>query len=450
MRRLVVVLVVSSVLGGVPAASGAVVGGPPAGTPVMSGAQPDFNGDGLADLVTGIPGEDVGGATNAGAVSVIYGSAPVLSGGSDLFSQNSAAAAGSAESGDRFGSAVAVGDFDGDGFTDAAVGAPGEDVFAVVDAGAINVLYGSGAGLSGAGGQVFTQDTAGVAGSAERGDRLGSALASGDFDADGFADLAAGVPGENVFAISNGGAVNVLYGSADGLTGSGSQLFTQDSPDVNGSVEAGDGFGAALATGDFSLDGFVDLAVGSPAEDVFGATDAGMANLLAGSVTGLAGGPGNDAYTQNLVGVGGRAEAGDGFGRALAAFKILGTGDALVIGAPGEDVGAVADAGLIYIFTGGALWIFTENTPGIPGSAEPGDRFGDSLAAGRLGAGGVEDLAIGAPGEGPGAGAVIVINGGTAELDPATVNLLVDQDSPGVVGTSEAGDSFGDAVAASR
>jgi hypothetical protein len=62
-----------------------------------------------------------------------------------------------------------------------------------------------------------------------------------DFDNDGFADLAVGVAGENLGAIGNGGAVNVLYGSAIGLTGAGSQRFTQDSPGVPGVAEPGDG-----------------------------------------------------------------------------------------------------------------------------------------------------------------------------------------------------------------
>jgi FG-GAP repeat len=83
-----------------------------------------------------------------------------------------------------------------------------------------------------------------------------------DFNDDGFADLAVGVVGENLGAISNGGAVNVLYGSATGLTGAGSQLFTQDSSGVPGVAEPGDGFGDALAVGDFDGDGFADLAVG--------------------------------------------------------------------------------------------------------------------------------------------------------------------------------------------
>jgi FG-GAP repeat len=68
-----------------------------------------------------------------------------------------------------------------------------------------------------------------------------------DFNNDGFADLAVGVAGENLGAISNGGAVSVLYGSASGLSGAGSQLFTQDSPGVPDSVEFDDFLGEALA-----------------------------------------------------------------------------------------------------------------------------------------------------------------------------------------------------------
>jgi len=68
-----------------------------------------------------------------------------------------------------------------------------------------------------------------------------------DFDNDGFADLAVGVSSEDVGAIVDAGAVNVLYGSAGGLTGAGSQLFTQASPEPPGTAEAGDLFGAALA-----------------------------------------------------------------------------------------------------------------------------------------------------------------------------------------------------------
>jgi hypothetical protein len=53
---------------------------------------------------------------------------------------------------------------------------------------------------------------------------------AGAFDNDRFVDLAVGVLGETVDSIEFAGAINVLPGSAGGLTGVGSQLFTQDSP----------------------------------------------------------------------------------------------------------------------------------------------------------------------------------------------------------------------------
>jgi hypothetical protein len=109
------------------------------------------------------------------------------------------------------------------------------------------VLYGSADGLSGSGSQFFTQNTPGVGSSAERFDTFGAALAGGDFNQDGFAELAVGVPREDVGGILNAGAVNVLHGSAGGLSGTGSQFFTQETPGVGDNAEGNDLFGSALA-----------------------------------------------------------------------------------------------------------------------------------------------------------------------------------------------------------
>jgi hypothetical protein len=138
-------------------------------------------------------------------------------------------------------------DFNNDGFADLAVTVPFEDVGTIPDAGAVHVLYGAPTGLGAAGGQLFTQDSPGVPGVAEVGDDFGSALAAGDFDDDGFADLAVGVPGEDVGAVMEAGAANVAYGAAGGLTATGSQLFTQDTPGVPDTAEGNDGFALALA-----------------------------------------------------------------------------------------------------------------------------------------------------------------------------------------------------------
>src|SRR6185503_11402125 len=68
----------------------------------------------------------------------------------------------------------------------------------------------------------------------------GTAAAAGnlqaDFNHDGFADLAVGAPFEDLGGLADGGAVNVVYGSSTGLAGTGSQVFTQDSPGVPGNA----------------------------------------------------------------------------------------------------------------------------------------------------------------------------------------------------------------------
>jgi hypothetical protein len=190
----------------------------------------------------------VGTLEDAGAINVLAGSAGGLTGiGSQIFTQNSPGVPGDPQRSEGFGGfALATGDFDSDSFADLAVGV-GEDVDTITGAGTVNVLPGSAGGLTGVGSQLFTQDTPEVPDSAELLDQFGFALASGDFDSDSFADLAIGVLVEDVDTFQDAGAINVLPGSAGGLTGVGSQLLTQDSPGVPDSVEHDDFFGSALA-----------------------------------------------------------------------------------------------------------------------------------------------------------------------------------------------------------
>jgi len=393
-------------------------------------ARVDFNDDGFADLAVGAPGEDIGAVTDAGALNVLYGSASGLEPSSDVFFQGSGGVGGSLEAGDRFGSAVAEGDFDGDGILDLAVGAPGETVGAAVAAGAVNVLMGSSGGLTG--GPLFTQSNA------EAGDQFGAALAAGDFDDDGIFDLAVGAPGEDIGATGNAGAVTVLFGSPAGLTSAGSQTLFQGGG-AGGTAETGDAFGSALASGILGGDGIADLVVGAPGEDVGAIPNAGAVNLLAGSPGGL---------TLGAVATQGNPEPFDLFGLAVATGDFDDTGgDDVAAGAPGETVNGRQAAGAVSVFNGPPSGLANERllfqgTAGIPGTPERFDEFGAAVAPTDSNGIGQWDLAVGAPGEDLG-----------ADVDAGAVNLLAGSaagPSGGSLvtqGNPEDGDQFGAAIA---
>lgn len=332
----------------------------------------DFDADGFADLAVGHP-------SGQGAVSVFYGSDSGL-GGEEIWSQDSNDMKGVAENGDEFGATLVSGDFDGDGFDDLAVGAPGE-ASDVPGSGAVNVIPGSSGGLTGLGDQIWSQASGGVAGVTEPGDRFGAALAAGDVNGDGVDDLAIGVPEEDEGAVADAGTIHVLMGTGSGLTATGAQKWWQDAPDVPGTVEEGDLFGAALAIGDFDGDGFGDLAVGVPDEDVVSDDDAGAVTVFHGSESGTTA-AGSSNWNQGTDGVKGERESGDRFGFALATSDYDGDGMAdLAIGARFDLAGGSVN--VLYGSSGGVsdlgddLW--NQDTPGVPGNDEDDDRFGHAV-----------------------------------------------------------------------
>lgn len=179
-------------------------------------------------------------------------------------------------------------DFDGDGYADLVVGVPDEDSGSAQDAGAVNVVYGSAAGLTADGDQLWSQDSRGVPGKSHDDEHFGTTTASGDFDADGYADLAVGAPGETIGGRAEAGGVTVLYGTRDGLRSKGSRFFSQATRGVPGDPDPKGAFGTSLVAGDFDGDDRDDLAIGAPMDDI-GPEDnnRGSVTVLLGSRTGL-------------------------------------------------------------------------------------------------------------------------------------------------------------------
>ncbi len=421
----------------------------------LSPADPwDFDGDSFHDMALASPKEDIDAISDAGAVNVIYGSkdGPTTS-NDDLFYQDQAAIEGLSEAGDRFGGGMTSGDFDHDGYADLAIAAPYDDVGPVSNGGLVNVIMGTRDGLGSSGGQLWHRDLAGVIGTAGAGDRFGTSLASGDFDSDGFYELAIGVPGDTIDGAPGAGSVTVLYGTKTGLTTVGDDIWHQNRSGILGVAGAGDRFGTSLAVGDFNRDGYHDLLIGAPGDQVGTAARAGQIHIIYGSRNGLTS-AGNQRFHQDSAGVGEVAGKNDRFGSAVAAGDFDGDGYSDVgVGVPKEDSGDKNSIGKVHVLFGSSGGVsaagnevWSQASRGVGSGLQRGDRFGASLAAGDFDDDGFSDLAIGVPGEDlngiKNTGAVNVLHGRPSGLVARNGNFFA-QGHNGLIGTAEAGDRFG-------
>lgn len=443
----------------------------------------DFNGDGYQDLAVTAPESPVSGRARAGYVVVMYGSPTGLDAGSRTFiSQNTAGVPGTAEADDRFGQKMVARDLDGDGLTDLAVRSSGESVDATASYGTVTVLWGAESGVSGQGAAVI-QAPAGTSGWA-----VGDDLAAGDFDGDGHWDLVmrhgddwevrsvlsgpftrAGAPAaeqqvdmfstdNDIFAVAAGdmtgdgiddlatfyayqnhaeggkfwrgttsglsttpvalpsaatatvgdfdndgrgdlatrtvpggiteelpydaGTVRIYYGTADGPSKTRIRTITQNTTGVPGTSEQGDQFGARLDAGDVTGDGYDDLAVGVPFEAIGSKAAAGATVLLKGASTasGGLGGTGAKAFHQDTAGIPGIAEAGDRFGGAVRLLDVTGDGKAELAAAAPYENGTGAVWSLRGTSSGATATGSTAYNPVDLGTPAPNARFGSAFA----------------------------------------------------------------------
>src|SRR5918999_60076 len=395
------------------AAAVAIPGGPAAAQPEPRpecAGTADFDGDGCTDMVAGDPTAAVNGQANAGRINILYGK-----GKGSLLVQGASGVPDTAEAGDQFGSVLQTINLDSDRYSDLVVGVPGEGVGAADDAGSIQVIWGSPDGL-GAGRAAVTlqQGVFGIAGGPEAGDRFGAAMR---INRTGGEDgphpvIAFGAPGEDIGTVADAGLAGVVTFDPQTAAVTATKSIDQTSPGISGDVEAGDRFGQSVEV--FQGPGGLDcpvtgtngltLVVGVPGEDFAGLADAGMAHVAVNLT-------GDTLLSQNEPGVEGTAEAGDQFSASLALDAFCETGPAthvrLAVGTPGEDIGTIANAGMIHSFLTEddqiplpPRWSAHQDSANVEDVAEAGDRFGSVLTVSDTSrAGGGGSVLVGIPGE---------------------------------------------------
>lgn len=404
------------------------VNAPPASAQAecMTGSN-DFNLDGIVDVAVGMPGA----AGGRGAVEVR------VSDGNGTAIHRLTPPQGAP--GDRFGTALAeVASYEGS-TTDhgtcsrLVVGAPGRDVGALNDAGAIFVYDWDAEQGEFTLFHEFRQGAQAVPGQPQAGAGFGSDLASPfhepDIAGSVVRPLYVGVPGYDLAGRADAGAgAELVLGSSQVPIVEEGQLVTQNVTGVPGAAEVGDRFGAALAVSG------TDVFIGVPGE-----------NNSSGGVLDWDPSPGATErfVTQNAAGVPGTPEAGDNFGATIysATETSQAGGHNVLVGAPGEAIGTAKGAGSVIVFWFDGAFVldqtkgFNQNTAGVAGVAEAGDAFGTSI-----GTWGAADFLIGVPGEDIGtvrdAGSVSALRSERAWT----------QDTTGIPGGVEASDRFGQTI----
>jgi hypothetical protein len=359
----------------------------------------DFDGDGRDEIAFGNPSysasQPSGGRAYVARRNPASGSWSIAT----TIQQELNGYPGVHEAGDSLGKVLAVGDFDNDGYDDLAIGSHGEAVGTLEEAGAVMITYGSASGITSARSQLITRNNDGVNLPALPDDRFGFALASGDFDFDGYADLAIGANGARCpDGVSNAGAVVVMYGSASGIANTRSRILRPGTGGMLGNCASFLRFGTQLVAGGFDAGLTDDLAI---------ATNDDAVHIVYGGDNGLTA-TANQRFTPaDIPGV--AAESQFGASLAVGRLRRFSSGlvfgrNSLAIGAPRDTVSGLVGAGSVVILhaspsglttAGAERW--TRSAARTIGAPAAGDQYGFALSIGDYNDDGMPDLAIGAP-----------------------------------------------------
>ncbi|WP_246212312.1 FG-GAP-like repeat-containing protein [Streptomyces abyssomicinicus] len=430
--------------------------------------QDDFNGDGYRDLAVGAPAAAVGTVEGAGAVVVLYGSASsVNTTRRTVITQASTGIPGAAEEYDHFGGTVAGADLDRDGYADLLVSSPRENVDGAGESrGSVTVVWGGPGGLNGG---ATISPPAGY-GEGRTACRFGMSIAAGDMDGDGAPEVGVG-SGCGISAYSGpftrtgqaaahyrewrANARGVVMGDVNG-DGRAERFYLAGPTggDIRGPVRLDVGVldpedplanypvalpyadGHAGQIGDINGDGYGDLVTGI-AYDGYGdaptpaAHQGGEIQVLFGSAQGITADQKPQVFHQDTAGVPGAAEWGDQFGQSLSVGDVDADGYAdVLVGAPGEAVGTLARAGTAVLLRGSAAGLttaeaagYTQNTAGIPGTAEADDSFGTAVHLADLDNDGKAETIVGTPGENSDGCAWIARGSAAGPVPDGSVNL---------------------------
>ena len=359
----------------------------------------DLDGDGVGDLAVGVPNNGDGGKLR-GAVWVLFLNTDGTVKDGQKISDVQGGFNGILDNGDHFGNSVAsLGDLDGDGVGDLAVGAY-IDGDGGEGRGAVWVLLLNPDGTVKSH-QKISDTQGGFTGILDDLDWFGSSVASlGDLDGDGVGDLAVGVRRDDDGGDLRG-AVWLLFLNPDGTVKS-HQKVSDTQGGFGGTLDNGDEFGASVAAlGDLDGDGVGDLAVGAWGDDD-GGSGQGAVWVLFLNTNGTV--KSHQKISETQGGFTGILDDGDLFGASVASLGDLdgdGVGD-LAVGANNDDDGGRSRGAVwtLFLNTNGTVKShqkISDTQGGFAGILDDLDRFGSSVASlGDLDGDGVGDLAVGA------------------------------------------------------